>query len=58
MSCLQNKIRAGQTLDDFRSSKRELDNARKILNETSCHSCNNPIVRDLGLDDMLCERKQ
>lgn len=56
-TCLEKQRQAGKILDDFRSSKEEVERAKQILREPKCYSCRNPLVSHLSLDDILCERK-
>lgn len=60
ITCLERKRQAGLLLDStmFHSvPESRIVEAREILSAPSCTSCSNPLVRKLGLDDMLCEKK-
>lgn len=57
MTCIERKREAAKRLDDRNLSKEEIDRAKEVLFSTSCHSCSNPLVLHLQLDDLLCEAK-
>lgn len=58
MTCIESKTKAALILEDFNSTSEEIIAAKQVLASQSCHSCNNPIVRDLSLDNLLCDKKE
>jgi hypothetical protein len=57
MTCIERQSNAANVLDNHKSTTEEVEAAKKTLTIKSCHSCSNPLVRELSIDDLLCDNK-
>jgi len=56
-SCLDKERAAANILEDRNASEEQVKAAKEfLLNSARCHSCNNPLVSQYSMDDLLCEK--
>jgi hypothetical protein len=57
MTCLEKRRQAAKVFDNHQATPEQLQEARQVLAEPSCHSCKNPLVDYLAIDNILCEKQ-
>lgn len=56
-TCIEIHREAAKVLDDMSSSSKEVKVAKEILKQKMCLGCSNPLTRELGLDDLMCDNR-
>lgn len=56
-TCIDKKFEAAAILENREATVEQVNSAKEIMKEPMCSSCSNPLVYDLGLDDLFCNTK-